>query len=99
MTAQERWPHRSPRVAVLGPVFLALLAVRRHPVQVLAWIAVITAVYLMRGYPYGPVFISMAAALVITVIKGHRAAAWIAMGALFVAHFVWRGSFDDKGWS
>ncbi len=100
--AQGQPDRRAPDVlavliALAGPA--SLPAIRRYPVQVLAWIAVITAAYLMRGYPYGPVFISMAAALVINVIKGHRVAAWIAIGSLFVAHFVWRGSFDDRGWS
>jgi signal transduction histidine kinase len=100
--AQGQPGRRSPDVLAVvivlaGPA--ALLVVRRHPVQVLAWITTITAVYLVRGYPYGPVLISMVAAVFINVILNHRTAAWIAMAALCVAHFGLRGLFEDRGWS
>ena len=84
-------------IALAGPV--SLLFIRRYPVQVLAWITVITSVYLLREYPFGPVFISLAAAIVTTVICGRRLAAWVAVAALFALHFGLRGAFTDKGWS
>jgi len=84
-------------IALAGPA--SLLIVRRYPVQVLAWVTTITAIYLVRGYPYGPVLISMVAVVFINVIRGNRTAAWIAVAALCAAHFGLRGPFDDRGWS
>jgi signal transduction histidine kinase len=57
-----------------GPV--ALLARRRHPVPVLLAVVTVTLTYLGLGYPYGPVFASLVAAFVGTVLAGHRRASW-----------------------
>src|SRR5699024_1326640 len=49
-------------IVVIGP--LSLYAIARHTRPVLWFVAGITAVYLVRGYPYGPVFISLVLAVV-----------------------------------
>ena len=100
--AQGQPDSRSPDVlavliALAGPA--SLFFVVRYPVHVLAWITGITMVYLLRDYPYGPVLISMVAAVVINVIRGHRYWAWAALATLLGVHFIWRGVVDDKSWS
>jgi signal transduction histidine kinase len=88
-------------VAVLlvlaGP--LALHWVRRYPVPVLAFVAAVTLGYYLGGYPYGPVVISLVVAVVAAVVLGHRVAAWLAVGSVFVGHFALRGAFRDEPWS
>lgn len=73
-------------IVVAGP--LSLYAIARHTRPVLWFIAGITAVYLVRGYAYGPVFISLALAVVVAVVFGYRYAAWAAMGAVVLVHFI-----------
>ncbi|MCX5195283.1 sensor histidine kinase [Streptomyces sp. NBC_00249] len=71
---------------LLGP---ALLVVRhRHPVPVVYGVSAVTLVYLAAGYPYGPVFISLAVACFAAVIAGHRRAAWGAVGLLWAGHLL-----------
>lgn len=82
-------------IAIAGPI--ALLVVRRFPVQVLGGITLITSVYLARDYPYGPVLISMVVAVVINVLGGRRVAAWIAVAFLVTLHFLL--PFGDFDWS
>jgi signal transduction histidine kinase len=73
-------------IALVGPAGLLLL--RRRP-DVLVWaVAAATLVYLVRGYPYGPVFFSLALCAVYAVATGHRLAAWAAFGALLAGHLV-----------
>src|SRR5699024_1892485 len=72
-------------IAVVGPP--SLYAIRRYTPAVLWFIAGITAVYLVRGYAYGPVFISLVLAVVAAVVFGYRYAAWAAMGVVVVIHF------------
>ncbi|MEU7503240.1 sensor histidine kinase [Streptomyces lavendulae] len=78
---------------LLGP---ALLVVRhRYPVAVVYGVSAVTLVYLGAGYPYGPVFISLAVACFAAVISGHRGAAWGAVallwtGRLLIGHWLYR---------
>ncbi|MGW1637963.1 sensor histidine kinase [Streptomyces lavendulae] len=78
---------------LLGP---ALLTVRhRYPVAAVYGVSAVTLVYLAAGYPYGPVFISLAVACFAAVISGHRAAAWGAVallwtGRLLIGHWLYR---------
>ena len=65
-------------ITVLGPLSLILL--RRWPREVMGFVSAITLVYLLRDYPYGPVFTSLAIATVSTVVLGHRLAAWLGSG-------------------
>ena len=84
-------------LVLAGP--LALLRMRQNTVPVLWFVAGVTLGYLLRGYPYGPVFISLAIAVVCAVALGHRLAAWLAVGALLVGHWALRGVFLDEPWS
>ncbi|MER5427825.1 sensor histidine kinase [Streptomyces sp. NPDC002588] len=72
-----------------------LLWRQRYPVAVVFGTAVVTAVYLGAGYPYGPVFFTVAVACFAAVIAGHRRAAWTALALLcavhlLVAHWLYR---------
>ena len=67
---------------LVGPVALAFVA--RHARAVAAVVAVATGTFLGLGYPYGPVFLSLAVALVAAVVRGHRGTAWLA-GLVVVA--------------
>ncbi|MGO4455750.1 sensor histidine kinase [Streptomyces sp. M-16] len=71
---------------LLGP---ALLVVRhRHPVAVVCGVSAVTLVYLGAGYPYGPVFVSLAVACFAAVVSGHRRAAWGAVALLWTGHLL-----------
>ncbi len=71
---------------VAGPLLLVLR--RRWPVPVLLGTALITVVYLAAGYPYGPVFASFAVAYCVAVQTGHRTAAWLSLGAVYLGHLL-----------
>lgn len=58
-----------------GP--LALLAVRRHPLPVLLVAVAATLGYFGAGYPGGPAIVAAIVALVATVLRGPRLAAWL----------------------
>ncbi len=67
----------------------ALLLVRhRYPVAVAYGVAVVTLVYLGAGFPYGPVFLSLAVACFAAVVTGHRRAAWGAVGLTWAGHLL-----------
>jgi len=88
-TARAQPDRRAPDllavlVAVAGPAALTL--VRRHPVPVLAWVAALTSLYLLRDYPYGPVLASMVVAVRLALGRGHRVAARVATAAVVAAH-------------
>ena len=78
---------------------LSLLGLRRHPVAVLWFVALSTLGYLLRDYPYGPIMISLVVAVVAAVMLGHRWAAWLALGVVYVGHLALRGEFRDEAWS
>ncbi|MFE2145238.1 sensor histidine kinase [Streptomyces sp. NPDC059456] len=71
---------------LLGPALLLLR--HRHPVSVVYGVCAVTLVYLACGYPYGPVFLSVALACLAAVVSGHRRAAWGAVGALWAGHLL-----------
>ncbi|MEU9104973.1 sensor histidine kinase [Streptomyces xanthophaeus] len=71
---------------LLGPLLLVWR--HRHPVAVAYGVAAVTLVYVGAGYPYGPVFISLALACFAAVIAGHRRAAWGAVGLLWAGHLL-----------
>ncbi|WP_242903359.1 sensor histidine kinase [Actinomadura terrae] len=68
-----------------GPVLL--LFRRRNPVATLAATALVTFLYLLRAYTYGPAPFSLAVALFAAVAAGHRTAAWAGTGAGLAAYF------------
>jgi signal transduction histidine kinase len=63
----------------LGP--LALVLRRRYPREVLAFVFAVTAVYVARGYPLGPNFLSLGFAIVSAALAGERVLARAALGA------------------
>jgi signal transduction histidine kinase len=80
--------------AALDPFARALLLVagalllwrKRYPVAVVFGTAGAVMVYLGAGYPYGPVFLTVALACFSAIVAGHRRAAWAAMGTLWAGH-------------
>src|SRR3569833_1564330 len=78
-------PLDGPAYALLAAGPLALLFRRRHPTVTLAAVMTVTVVYLLRGYVFGPVFLSPVVAIVAAVTAGRRASsAALAGGALLV---------------
>jgi signal transduction histidine kinase len=64
---------------VLGP--LALVLRRRYVRQVLVFVFAVTTIYVARGYPLGPNFLSLGFAIVSAIFAGERVLAWTAVGA------------------
>ncbi|WP_327303392.1 sensor histidine kinase [Streptomyces sp. NBC_01298] len=69
---------------LLGPLLLVWR--HRYPVAVAYGVSAVTLVYIGAGFPYGPVFISLALACFAAVIAGRRRAAWGAVGLLWAGH-------------
>ncbi|MGW0629027.1 sensor histidine kinase [Streptomyces sp. NPDC002758] len=63
-----------------------LLWRQRYPAFVAFGTAAATLVYLGAGYPYGPVFLTVAVSCFSAIVAGRRWAAWAAMGMLWVGH-------------
>jgi signal transduction histidine kinase len=73
-------------VALLLTGPMALVFRRRYPVPVLGVTLVATLAYIALGYPYGPLFASLAIAFFTTVTQGRRLAAWAFAGAGYLAY-------------
>ncbi|RST06838.1 MULTISPECIES: sensor histidine kinase [Streptomyces] len=78
---------------LLGPALL--VARHRHPVAVVYGVSAVTLVYLGAGFPYGPVFLSLAVACLAAVVAGRSRAAWGAAGLLWagqllIGHWLYR---------
>ncbi|MFD8911571.1 histidine kinase [Streptomyces sp. NPDC059575] len=90
--AAHAQPHReAPDVAgrvLLVAASAVLLWRRRHPVAVAFAASVITLAYLAAGYPYGPVFLTVAVGCFSAAVAGHRRAAWAALGLLWAGHLL-----------
>lgn len=90
--AAEAQPDREPLDAfarvllIAGPALLVLR--HRHPVFCVFGVALSAALYLGAGYPYGPIFITVAVACFAAIVAGHRTAAWWAIGLLWVSHLL-----------
>ncbi|WP_406859285.1 sensor histidine kinase [Streptomyces sp. HUAS MG47] len=67
-----------------GPALL--LFRHRRPVPVVFGVAATALVYLAAGYPYGPVFVTVAVACYAAIVHGRRRAAWWALGLLWLGH-------------
>lgn len=65
-----------------------LLWRQRYPVAVAYGTAACATVYLGAGYPYGPVFITVAMGCFSAIVAGHRRAAWGAVGLFWLGHLV-----------
>jgi signal transduction histidine kinase len=77
-----------------GP--LALIGHRRYPVAVLWAVSGVTLLYLLLGYPFGPVLLSVIVALYAAIRAGHRLAAWLTAAGLYGGHFVLRFLLDQR---
>jgi signal transduction histidine kinase len=66
----------------------ALLWRTRYPVAVAFGTAGAAMLYLGAGYPYGPVFLTVAVSCFSAVVAGHRVAAWSAAGMLWAGHLL-----------
>ncbi len=90
--AAQGQPERRPLDAlalallVAGPVAIAVLMGRVGVVAVTAVVGTVTAAYLVLGYPYGPVVVSLVVVLVASVVTGHRATAWLVAAGVLAAH-------------
>ncbi len=74
---------------VLGPAALPFRRAHRIPVLVVALAADLC--YFLLGYAYGPIFLALLIAAAGAVMAGQRRAAWIAVGAGYLA-------FVTAGW-
>jgi signal transduction histidine kinase len=101
--ASHGQPGRRPldllAVVLLLVAPVAVTVLRRFPLAALAGTALSAAVYLARGYAYGPVFLGLAVVLVVSVVRGHRVAAWLGAAAVLVGDAVGRLLFDTGPWS
>jgi signal transduction histidine kinase len=102
--AAQAQPGRRPldllAVALLltGPVALALMTRTRVP-AVTVVVGAATATYLVLGYPYGPVVLSLVVALAAAVLTGHRLVAWVVAGGVLLAHGLAAALDPGRGWS
>jgi hypothetical protein len=78
----ERKPLDAAAFALLAAGPVALVARYRQPAAVVVVVTAATLLYLLLGYPYGPVFLSLIIALLTTVTTGYRLVGWLAAGAL-----------------
>ncbi|HET6359349.1 sensor histidine kinase [Streptomyces sp.] len=85
-------PDREPLDAFAYVLLLAgpaiLLLRNRRPVASVFGVCAIALVYIGAGYPYGPVFLTVAVGAFAAVISGHRRAAWWAVGGLGAGHLL-----------
>jgi signal transduction histidine kinase len=99
--------HTQPDRRSLDALAVALLLVapaaitvrRRYPVPAMVAAALAAAGFLARGYAYGPVFLGLAILLVVTVVRGHRVAAWSGAVAVLAGDAVGRLAFGSAAWS
>ena len=93
-SAHHREPGRYPIDALAVVLLLAgpaaLVFRRRYPVAVLAVAFSATLAYVVIGYTWGPIFLSLIVAFVTAVMMGRRWAAWFTIGLGWVS-FLWLG--------
>jgi len=88
-----RWGQLAPEqvagvvaLAVAGP--LALIAARRLPGPVVAFVAVAAALDLFIGPHGGPPYVALAFAIVSAIVRGARVWAWVSVGVCWMAGIV-----------
>ncbi|MEV6836285.1 sensor histidine kinase [Streptomyces sp. NPDC051133] len=93
----------SARVLLVATSLL-LLWRQRYPVFAVFGTAALALGYLAAGYPYGPVFLTVAVACFSAVVAGHRRAAWMAVALLWTGHalvalwlYRWLPPAGDRG--
>ncbi|WP_078969921.1 sensor histidine kinase [Streptomyces natalensis] len=65
-----------------------LLFRHRLPRTVAIGTSALAAVYFAAGYPYGPVFLTIALGAFAAILAGYRLVAWCALGGLWVSHLL-----------
>lgn len=90
--AAEQQPDREQldvlaRILLFGGAAL-LLWRQRYPVAVVFGTSATALVYFSAGYPYGPIFLTVALACFSAIVAGQRWAAWTALGTLWVVHLL-----------
>ncbi|MGW0963461.1 sensor histidine kinase [Streptomyces gelaticus] len=90
IAARGQMDERAPldlfaRLLLLLAVAVLLLR-HRHPVVAAFGSSVAAMIYLVAGYPYGPVFLAVAVGCFSAVVSGHRRAAWSAVGMVWLGH-------------
>jgi signal transduction histidine kinase len=91
----EREPLGALAYTLLAAGPLALLARRRYPVAVLAFVFSTTLAYWVIGYPRGPIFLALIVAFFTVVIAGYRLIAVIDL-ALGYFGFLWLPYLLDR---
>ncbi|MFJ9852564.1 sensor histidine kinase [Streptomyces sp. NPDC101150] len=90
--AAHNQPDRAPLDAFARALLVAggalLLFRHRYPRTVAVGTAASAAVYFAAGYPYGPVFVTVALGAFGAILAGHRAVAWCALGGLWASHLL-----------
>jgi signal transduction histidine kinase len=77
---------------IAGP--LALIVRERFPALVAWAVTGITLAYLLREYPYGPVFLALIVSYYNAIMRGQRIHAWLAAFVLYAGHFAGRYALD-----
>src|SRR4051812_6457145 len=78
-------------LVLLGP--LALTVRDRWPLMALAVSLAAAAVYVGRGYVYGPIFVSVVVAMIYAILAGRRRETWV-LSALGFAGFIVAAAVD-----
>jgi hypothetical protein len=95
----DRRPLDALAIALLLAGPLCLLLLRSRPVAVVAGTVAATATYLVLGYPYGPVFISVAVVMLLSVVRGRRVLAWAAAGTILAVEVLATLLLRPQSWS
>ncbi|MCK7628148.1 sensor histidine kinase [Streptomyces sp. RS10V-4] len=67
---------------------LLLLVRHRCPRTTAVGTALCCAAYVTAGYPYGPVFATLALGAYAAIVAGHRKVAWAAVGGVWLVHLL-----------
>ncbi|MFE6689452.1 sensor histidine kinase [Streptomyces sp. NPDC057743] len=74
--------------ALLVAGAVLLLFRHRHPRATALATAACCAAYFAAGYPYGPVFGTLALGAYAAIVAGHRVVAWCAVGGVWLVHLL-----------
>jgi signal transduction histidine kinase len=83
-------------VVLLVAVAATLALRRRHPVAVLGAVWVLTLLYFLAGYPWGPIWLALVIAYFTAVALGHRLAGALAAAGGFLL-FPWLDDLLGRG--
>jgi signal transduction histidine kinase len=82
----DRRPVDGLAVALLLVAPVAIVLLRRWTTPAVLAVGAATGSYFARDYPFGPVFLGLVIALVASVARGHRLAAWTAAALVLAGH-------------